>query len=106
MGHDLDDVESDDQVLAFPGAQSASQRDEHVSGPGPGEVGIPDLTADQEKAIQIILSGMSFVCVGMKPAGDGADFFTAVHGKRGELHDAAPHLEGVIERAYKRHNIE
>jgi len=99
------DSESDDRVIAFPGGTASPRRDEQVSEPGPGDVGIPGLSADQEKAIQIVLSGMSFVCIGIKPAGDGADFYTSLHGKRGELHDAGPHLDGVIQRAYERRDI-
>ncbi len=102
---------SDDNIIAFPGAGDPGKHDqerseEEVSGAGNGAVGIPGLSEDQEKAVQIVLSGMSFVCIGIKPAGDGADFFTAVHGKREDLLDSAPHLDGVIDRAFKRKGLD
>ena len=62
----------------------------------------PALNAAQEKAMQVILSGMSYVVVGVKPSGNGADFFTAVDGEPSDILDALPHLDGVIERAVRR----
>lgn len=99
-----------DRVIRFPGAagtgggEAASAPDE-VSGPGSGELGVPGLTADQEKALRIVLGGGSFVCIGIEPTANGADFFTALGGRRRALQDAGPHLPGVIERAYRRHGL-
>ena len=60
------------------------------------------LSAEQQKAFQVVLSGMSFVCVGIQPTQAGADFFTAVHGELADLRNASPHLAGVIDRAIAR----
>ena len=60
---------------------------------------------DQEKALQVIMSGMSFVCIGIRPTESGADFFTAVDGDAQELTDAAPHLDGVVDRALRRKGL-
>jgi hypothetical protein len=66
----------------------------------------PDgLTDDQRKAIQLILGGMTFVCVGIKPTERGADFYTAVHGDATDLRNALDHLPGVIQRACSRKGI-
>jgi len=97
---------SDDNIISFPGPGDARRGEDQISEAGDGSVGIPGLTADQEKAVQIVLSGMSFVCIGIKPEGDGADFFTAIHGQREDLMDAGPHLGGVIERAYQRKDLD
>ena len=63
---------------------------------------MPALTQAQEKAMQVILSGMSFVLVGVKPTDSGADFFTAVDGEADDIVNALPHLDGVINRAVER----
>ncbi|MDA3960939.1 MAG: hypothetical protein PF961_09130 [Planctomycetota bacterium] len=104
-------MSDEDKIIAFPGVgdagdQEQARGEEDISVPGTGTVGIPGLTADQEKAVQIVLSGMSFVCVGIKAAGDGADFFTAIHGKREDLREAGPHLGGVIDRAFERRDVD
>lgn len=102
----MEEAMSEDKIIQFPGAdESGSDHDTPVSGEGSGATGIPGMSADQEKAIQIAVDGMSFVMVGIKPTDNGADFFTAIHGKRGELADAAPHLDGVIQRALSRMGV-
>ncbi len=63
------------------------------------------LTEEQQKALQVVMSGMSFVLVGIRPTDRGADFFTAVHGDATDLRNAQPHLDGVIARAYARKGI-
>ena len=55
--------------------------------------------------MQIVLSGMSFIVIGIKPSGGGADFFTAVQGDPAELRNAQDHLSGVIERAFSRKGL-
>ncbi len=92
-----------DNIIQFPGTTpSDSDKNEDQQIPA---FGLPNMSADQEKALQVILSGMSFVCVGIKPTDSGADFFTAVDGEEEELRNALPHLDGVIERAYARKGI-
>jgi hypothetical protein len=118
-----------DKIINFPGAQRAAAQPAsgakaaktakskaaasapgipdpgRFSPAGSGAVGIPGLTEDQEKAIQIILSGMSFVTVGLRPTGGGADFFNALDGQTDELRNAAPHLAGVVERALRKRGV-
>lgn len=97
-----------DNIIQFPGAGGQEADDtgnDQVSPEGSGATGIPGLTADQEKAIQIVMEGMSFVVVGIKPTESGADFFTAIHGQRQDLANAGPHLDGVIQRAFERLGI-
>ncbi|GDY13190.1 hypothetical protein LBMAG53_20680 [Planctomycetota bacterium] len=77
-----------------------------MAGPGSKAARGPDgLTEDQRKAVQLVLSGMAFVCIGIKPTDRGADFFTAVDGDPGDLRNALDHLGGVIERAYGRKGL-
>ncbi len=90
-----------DKVIRFPGNASASKKPEPTA-PVVGEDGLTD---DQRKAIQLILGGMTFVLVGVKPTDRGADFFTAVHGDPTDLRNAQDHLPGVIERAFSRKGI-
>jgi hypothetical protein len=83
---------------ATPAAPAATAKPAAATGPD-------GLTDEQRKAVQVVLSGMSFVLVGIKPTDRGADFFTAVHGDHTELRNAQSHLAGVIDRAYDRHGI-
>lgn len=66
---------------------------------------LSNLSEDQQKAMQIVMSGMAFVLVGIQPSERGADFFTALHGEAADLRNAQPHLGGVIDRAYTRKGI-
>lgn len=91
----------DDKLIRFPGAQAAATPEPPA--PARGKAGA--LTPEQEKAIGIILGGMSFVCIGVQPTDSGADFFTAVQGDAQALREAQPHLDGVIARAYRRQGI-
>ena len=63
---------------------------------------LSQLNEHQAKSLQVACSGMSFVTIGIKPTGSGADFFTAIDGDQQTLEDAGPHLGGVIERAIQR----
>lgn len=65
----------------------------------------PRLNPTQEKAIQLVLSGMPFVLVAVRPTDNGADFFTAVAGDATALRNAHDHLPAVIERAMRKHGI-
>ena len=104
-------MSEDDNIIQFPGAsdagEPAAESGEAKSNGGISfnPQGMPNLSPDQEKALHVILSGMSFVCIGVKPSDGGADFFTAVEGDEDDLRNAQPHLEGVIERAFDRKGI-
>lgn len=104
----------DPKVIRFPGLanakpatakskEAAPQPDASV--PDAPAIGPDGLTEDQRKAVQVVLGGMSFVLIGIKPTDRGADFFTAVHGDAGELRNAQPHLDGVIARAFSRKGL-
>ncbi|HYE08221.1 MAG TPA: hypothetical protein VEL07_22095 [Planctomycetota bacterium] len=106
-----------DKVIQFPG--TAGRQPPEPEKPGRGRktakseaAGTPaapidaqNLSDDQKKAMQIVLSGMPFVAIGIKSTTSGADFFTAVHGDEAALRNAAPHLPGVIERAFGRKGL-
>lgn len=62
-------------------------------------------SADQRKAVNMILSGMTFICIGIEPAKTGADFFTALHGDHDDLRNAEQHLPEVIGRLYNRKGV-
>lgn len=94
-----------DNIIKFPSSDGNEDQDQDAAGQQASLSGIPGLSADQEKAIQVIMSGMSFACVGIKPTDQGADFFTAVEGDASDLRNALPHLEGVIERACDRKGL-
>ena len=63
------------------------------------------LSPDQEKAIGLVMSGVSFVFIGIKPAPTGADFYTALHGDATDLRNAQDHLPDVIARLYTKKGI-
>lgn len=110
-----------DKILKFPGAMS----DTPAKAKGPAakaaataaplaldpaqleaaQAALTNLSADQQKAMQIVMSGLPFVLVGIQPTDRGADFFTAVHGDHTDLRNAQPHLDGVIGRAFDRKGI-
>ena len=100
---------SDPKVIRFPGSVG-KQKPEKTPSQAPAAapeatVGPDGLTEDQRKAVQIILSGTTFVLIGIKPTDRGADFFTAVHGDASDLRNAHPHFDGVIARAFSRKGI-
>jgi hypothetical protein len=105
----------DDKIINFPGALGAKPAAQAKLGKAkragkdePAEAAaaaIDGLSEDQRKAMQIVLSGMGFVLVGLKPTTSGADFFTAVHGEAADLRNASDHFAGVIERALTRKGI-
>ncbi len=97
--------------------------DQKISGHLPVPAGVPTpaprtasvdgkpikLDAEQQKAIEIVLSGMAYAIVGIKPTyGDkdqpklatGSDFFTAARGDIETMRACSPHLAGVLERLY------
>lgn len=94
-----------DKIIRFPGAAGAKTPPTPAPAPAAADAGPDGLSEDQRKAVQIVLSGMPFVLVGIKPTDRGADFFTAVHGDHTDLRNAQDHLPGVIERAYGRKGI-
>jgi hypothetical protein len=90
----------EDNVIPFPGTAAGAPppTGERLSPPGSGTLGLPGLSADQEKALGMILDG-TFVCVGVRPTCTGADFLVAMDGRRQDLADAAPHLPDILRRA-------
>jgi len=97
----------DDKILQFPGGgkrPDATPAKPAAKGDAP-VVGVDGLNEDQRKAMQIVLSGMPFVLVGIKATPSGADFFTAISGEAADLRNAQDHLSGVIERAFSRKGI-
>jgi hypothetical protein len=100
----------DDKIINFPGATRPppASRPKPAPGASPGAGTAPGTDAispEQVKAIQLVQSGMSFVCIAIKPTPSGADFFTAVHGDAAELRNAQDHLAGVIDRAFTRKGV-
>lgn len=105
----------DDKIINFPGATrppASTPRTKAATGqpsaPAPGTPasgGNSGISAEQVKAIQLVQSGMSFICIAIKPTQGGADFFTAVHGDASELRNAQDNLGGVIDRAFSRKGI-
>jgi hypothetical protein len=89
------------KVIQFPGAKPPAEK------PSDQMPVLPvDLSADQQKAIGIILSGQTFICIGIdQPASGGADFFTACHGDESFLRNAEDSLPGVIRRLFVRKGI-
>ena len=106
-------MSDDPKVIRFPGAAArpprpAPVKDDKTTGELAADaaaIGPDGLTEEQRKGIQVILGGMSFVLVGIKPTDRGADFFTAVHGDAADLRNAQGHLDGVIARAFARKGI-
>lgn len=64
-----------------------------------------ELDANQAKALSLVISGVPFILIGIKEAGDGADYFTAVHGDKDVLYNSLDALPGVIKRAYERAGV-
>lgn len=96
----------DDKILKFPGAGKRPETPAKSAAKGEAPVvGADGLNEDQRKAMQIVLSGMPFVLVGIKATPSGADFFTAISGEPADLRNAQDHLGGVIERAFSRKGI-
>ncbi len=111
---------ADDKIIKFPGAAkpapaaaAASATPAATGSPATpaigdrvdGKPGDDGLTEDQRKAIQVVVSGLPFVCIGIRPTDRGADFFTAVGGTATDLRNAADHLPGVIERAFAKKGL-
>ena len=94
-----------DKIIRFPGSGTRAPV------PEPAEEAIPDglelsgLTPEQRKAVGIVLSGMPFVLVGIKPTTSGADFFTSLGGDDADLRNAHGHLAAVIDRAFTRRGL-
>lgn len=113
-----------EKILQFPGAQKKTRErktktppapkveneqnstPQRFSPPGDGSLGLPGLTQDQEKAIKMILSGMPFVILGIRPTDTGADFFTAIDGPTQDLRNAAGHIPHIIAQALDRAGLQ
>jgi len=63
------------------------------------------LAPDQNKAIEHILSGASFIFVGIKPGERGMDYYTAMHGDPADHRMAQDDIPGVVARLYLRRGI-
>lgn len=68
------------------------------------------LDEDQQKALSVVLSGMAYIVIGVRPTlGDkgnpGADFITALGGDHEALRDAKTSLPDVIDRLFTRKKI-
>ena len=72
---------------------------QRLSPAGDGSLGLPGLTQDQEKAVKMILSGMPFVILGIRPTDTGADFYTAIDGQTQDLRNASGHIPHIIAQA-------
>ena len=96
------------KIIQFPGAKAPEPSPQKPVFEEP-QIRLMDGTpasVDQQKAIGIILSGATFICIGIEqPASGGADFFTACHGDEGYLRNAEDHLPGVIHRLFVRKGI-
>jgi hypothetical protein len=110
---------SDEKIIRFPGGNLAgAPQAKRGAKPGAPAVGSDsgtleppatldpaNLSEDQRKALGIVLSGIPFVLIGIKPTPSGADFFTALGGDAADLRNARDHLDGVIDRAYTRKGV-
>ncbi len=104
---------ADDKIIKFPGAAKPAAAPVATEAPTTpatgdrvdGKPGDDGLTEDQRKAIQVVVSGLPFVCIGIRPTDRGADFFTAVGGTATDLRNAADHLPGVIARAFAKRGL-
>ncbi len=65
----------------------------------------PSLTEEQQKAIKMIITGMPFVIMCVKPTETGADFYTELYGDEETLRNAAPHLHDVMHRLFMKKGI-
>jgi len=73
--------------------------------PGSG-AGRPQLNAAQTKAINLIMSGLPFVTVAIRPTSEtGHDFFVSIDGNHDVLRLAQSELPRVIDRAFAREGI-
>ena len=90
-------MSDDDKILQFPGTK---QPEPVLIRPNAREDGT--LTEAQQKAIHCLLSGMTFVFVGVQPTDSGCDFFTACDGDKDALRNAEDHLPGTISKLFVR----
>ena len=90
----------------FQGVDPAKPGDDRTVGQLVGPDGkVINLTADQHKALSLILAGTPFVFVGIRETDGGADFFTALHGEPSVLRNAQDELPAVISRLYSKKGI-
>lgn len=102
-------------IIKFPGVRSTAVGP--PEGDKPGRVdddpkplpsdGRPaiQLTEDQQKAVTMVASGMTFIIIGIKPTNSGADFFTALHGDEDDLRNAEDHIPGIVSKLFSRKGI-
>lgn len=94
---------SEDNVIMFPGVK---KNDEEVLIPPPQiENGQIILSQAQQKAMNIVVSGMPFIVIGILPTGNGADIFSSLGGNKEELIKVYNKLGEILERAYEKENL-
>ena len=103
-------MSDDDKVIRFPGSVPAKTKADSQPVPNLEKVAQEGfdpqrLSHDREKAVQLILAGLPFVFVAIRPTPTGADFFTAIDGAPEDLRNAHDSLPGVIDRLYERKGL-
>jgi hypothetical protein len=97
----MSELEPEDNVIMFPGFKK-----NEVAIPPPQVIdGQIQLSQAQQKAMNIIISGMPFVVIGIYPIRNGADIFSSLGGNKEELIKAYDKLGEILERAYEKENL-
>lgn len=106
-------MSDDPKIIRFPGLSGNPNPDDPRQ-PDPPQLrpagtplppGVPALEAEQQKALHTVTSGMTFICIGIKPTPTGGDFYSAIHGDPTDLRNALPHIYDVIHRAMLRRGL-
>jgi hypothetical protein len=71
---------------------------------GPDGKPIP-MDADQLKALDLIIKGLPFVFIAMKPTPNGCDFYSACSGPAQDLTDHYVELPAMIKSLYQRKGL-
>lgn len=92
---------SDDNIIEFP----VFKKPEEILQPPKVIDGQIQLSQAQQKAVNIVISGMPFIVVGILPTVSGADIFSALGGNKEELIKVYHKLGEILERAYEQENL-
>ena len=92
---------SDDNIIEFP----VFKKPEEILRPPKVIDGQIQLSQAQQKAVNIVISGMPFIVVGILPTVGGADIFSALGGNKEELIKVYHKLGEILERAYEQENL-
>jgi len=66
----------------------------------------PEFAPEQQKALNILNSGVSFVMIGIKPTDTGADFFNAIYFKdKSDISNCIDFLPNIINKACSKKGI-